>query len=230
MNSLLISLYTLFTVLPIYYGIIHIIIITDVKKGDYMSLILNEKVAIEPGNMEVFIRKLERALATLCKTEHLLDGTFRINDRYPDDVEKYGYKIDIFEESYPSFESHMIGSYAPASVCFIETDKTKKYSGCISITVSQELLDEVGRISFAIGETGTVQKLFRIPIERIDETIDFISQCCKERISVYESSNTFGCCSRYKECSLQRKCIHENPLYSTGCAYRKNLENGKIFY
>lgn len=41
---------------------------------------------------------------------------------------------------------------------------------------------------------------------------------------------TFGCCSRYKECSNARKCIHPDQMYATACSYRKHLENGRIFY
>lgn len=40
----------------------------------------------------------------------------------------------------------------------------------------------------------------------------------------------FGCCSRYKECSQAGKCIHPDILYATACMYKKNLDNGKIFY
>ncbi len=40
----------------------------------------------------------------------------------------------------------------------------------------------------------------------------------------------FGCCSRYKECSKEKKCVHPDLIYATACEYRKNLENGKIFY
>ncbi len=46
----------------------------------------------------------------------------------------------------------------------------------------------------------------------------------------YESSNSFGCCSKFVECSDARKCVHENRIYSMGCKYRMNLEAGKIFY
>ncbi|MEI8200112.1 MAG: hypothetical protein WCG21_08620 [Eubacteriales bacterium] len=46
----------------------------------------------------------------------------------------------------------------------------------------------------------------------------------------YKSSNSFGCCSRYEECSAAMTCLHENKLYSTGCYYRKNLDSGRIFY
>ena len=41
---------------------------------------------------------------------------------------------------------------------------------------------------------------------------------------------SFACCARYKQCSDERKCIHKNQLYSKACEYRKNIENGKIFY
>lgn len=41
---------------------------------------------------------------------------------------------------------------------------------------------------------------------------------------------TFGCCSRYNECSNARKCIHPDQMYATACDYRKNLESGKVFY
>ena len=40
----------------------------------------------------------------------------------------------------------------------------------------------------------------------------------------------FGCCSRFKECSKEGKCVHPDIIYATACSYRKNLDNGKIFY
>lgn len=41
---------------------------------------------------------------------------------------------------------------------------------------------------------------------------------------------SFGCCSRYNECSDALKCLHPDLMYATACSYRKNLENGKVFY
>ncbi len=40
----------------------------------------------------------------------------------------------------------------------------------------------------------------------------------------------FGCCSRYEECSDARKCTQPMKLLSLACQYRKNLEQGRIFY
>ena len=46
----------------------------------------------------------------------------------------------------------------------------------------------------------------------------------------FEPADRFGCCSKYRECSEARKCIHENQFYAKACWYRMNLEDGKIFY
>ena len=42
--------------------------------------------------------------------------------------------------------------------------------------------------------------------------------------------HTFGCCSRYEKCSDAKKCIHPDPVFALGCAYRNNLDSGRIFY
>ncbi|MBS6701485.1 MAG: hypothetical protein KH284_07760 [Clostridiales bacterium] len=44
------------------------------------------------------------------------------------------------------------------------------------------------------------------------------------------SFDPFGCCSRYLECSDLKRCVHPDIVYATACQYRKNLENGAIFY
>ncbi len=40
----------------------------------------------------------------------------------------------------------------------------------------------------------------------------------------------FGCCARYVQCSDERKCVHPDFLVSLACAYKRNLEAGRIFY
>lgn len=40
----------------------------------------------------------------------------------------------------------------------------------------------------------------------------------------------FDCCSRYEECSNQKRCIHPNPEIALGCGYRKIMKKGRIFY
>ena len=60
--------------------------------------------------------------------------------------------------------------------------------------------------------------------------LNYIFDIACYNIENYESTNSFGCCSKYAACSAKRKCIHDNNLYAKGCFYRKNLEKGKIFY
>lgn len=61
--------------------------------------------------------------------------------------------------------------------------------------------------------------------------VSYLISSVKYALENYSSkASTFACCTRYEECSNEKKCIHPNQLYSTACAYRKNLESGKIFY
>ena len=42
--------------------------------------------------------------------------------------------------------------------------------------------------------------------------------------------DAFGCCSRFRSCSDEKRCLISQLEYSSHCSYRKNLESGKIFY
>lgn len=44
------------------------------------------------------------------------------------------------------------------------------------------------------------------------------------------NQDTFGCCSRYRDCSAVHRCIIPDMDYSTQCFYRQNLEAGKTFF
>ncbi|MBQ8961651.1 MAG: ribonuclease H-like domain-containing protein [Ruminococcus sp.] len=50
-----------------------------------------------------------------------------------------------------------------------------------------------------------------------------------EELKLKTNSDVFGCCSKYKECSDAKKCLRTDDR-ANACLYRKNLENGKIFY
>lgn len=64
-----------------------------------------------------------------------------------------------------------------------------------------------------------------------DNLISYLVNLVKDALDNYTSKvGSFACCARYEECSDAKRCTHPNQLYSTACAYRKNLENGKIFY
>lgn len=58
----------------------------------------------------------------------------------------------------------------------------------------------------------------------------YIKQNIEFCLANYAASDSFGCCSKYIECSDSHKCLHENKMYAMRCKYRANLESGKIFY
>ena len=45
-----------------------------------------------------------------------------------------------------------------------------------------------------------------------------------------ETIEQFGCCSQYRKCSEQKKCLFPNDESHKGCLYKANLEQGKVFY
>ena len=62
--------------------------------------------------------------------------------------------------------------------------------------------------------------------EQILKNIEAVFKQCYMEGSV----ERFGCCSRYNECSDEKKCIHPDIKFAQGCIYKNNLENGRIFY
>lgn len=63
-------------------------------------------------------------------------------------------------------------------------------------------------------------------LEKLMKNIsDVYKQCYLD-----EPVESFGCCSRYIECSNNKTCIHPDLKFSRGCKYKTNLEKGKIFY
>lgn len=63
------------------------------------------------------------------------------------------------------------------------------------------------------------------------EFYNYVESIILYKLAHYRTKNsTFSCCSKFHQCSNEKKCVHENKLYSTACTYRKNLDNGRIFY
>lgn len=63
-----------------------------------------------------------------------------------------------------------------------------------------------------------------------DEIYTLIQEIISDTVRGFEPAEKFGCCSMFRECSEAKNCLHKNLFYAKACWYRKNLENGKIFY
>ena len=75
------------------------------------------------------------------------------------------------------------------------------------------------------------QKYFRLSIDAntpIDTYTDLLGKITKATLDRYPTE--WGCCSRYEACSDAGSCIHPDKEFALKCAYRKNLNAGRIFY
>lgn len=80
---------------------------------------------------------------------------------------------------------------------------------------------------------GKKSTFFRVPIDilyPLSPYRDSLSAVLNEIFVALFSFAPFGCCSKYVQCSDEKNCLHEDVIYSSVCMYRKNLENGRIFY
>ena len=73
----------------------------------------------------------------------------------------------------------------------------------------------------------------RFPIATGKETVAIVADMVKavyDSLSSSTKGDSFGCCSDFVRCSDALCCLkNDNPAYR-GCAYRKNLEAGRVFY
>lgn len=134
--------------------------------------------------------------------------------------------IFLNEASYPYDTQNKIAK--STSLLLMYPNKTM-----YEIKVTEDVYKNVVLPSSAIVKKESTDKDKSVRILFDMNTLDILSYSTlllDYILNNYTSSNTFGCCSRYAECSASKKCSHPNKLYAKGCQYRKNLEKGKIFY
>lgn len=86
-------------------------------------------------------------------------------------------------------------------------------------------LDNEVRFTKSEPEWGKITIDEQVAEKILDNIKDVFEQCYLD-----EPVESFGCCSRYLECSDKKKCIHPDLKFAKGCNYKVNLEKGKIFY
>lgn len=171
---------------------------------------------------------LEKMFKALTTEFSLPENTFSVSENYSktgvNSGELISTEIDIQERSYPP---DAINSIAKTTlVLYIKPNKNY-----------YELLIHKERMPYIVLPSAAIRKsvsdnLYVHILFNFDDTsvYDFIADNIRFCINNYTSSATFGCCSKYAECSSSSKCVHQNILYAKGCRYRENLENGNIFY
>lgn len=64
----------------------------------------------------------------------------------------------------------------------------------------------------------------------MDNQFNLFSPAATSECNTRNAEDSFACCSRFRQCSDAGYCLISDEEYSNGCSYRKNLENGKVFY
>ena len=74
--------------------------------------------------------------------------------------------------------------------------------------------------------------MYRITFSKLEELLVFSDELCTMAVKELSilSGEGFACCHLYEQCSDARQCIHPSRLFGLACYYRRNLEQGKIFY
>lgn len=143
------------------------------------------------------------------------------------------YSLVISESDYPATDADLCDGRRTKCITF----KRVKHDIVETLPIKNVILERLripdGANALPQDKTDreTDSRKLAIPIASAG-IIDFFKDIVVLKLKVYESSyaSSFGCCSLFEECSDAKRCIHPNRLYSTACAYRHNLESGRIFY
>lgn len=147
------------------------------------------------------------------------------------------YSIVIKDSDYPATDSDLHNGNRVKCISFAPPGKKVRQGFIDTHAIRKVALERVGIPNGAIAlpqdKTDRENNCQKLAL-RMDaaSTVDFFRDLVELKLKMHESSyaSSFGCCSLFEECSDAKRCIHPNRLYSTACAYRHNLENGRIFY
>ncbi len=80
--------------------------------------------------------------------------------------------------------------------------------------------------------SGETREWTRIPINNINDVLSLVDPLCIVYMLVLSElgGENYGCCSRYIQCSDEKKCLNPDFFSSLACSYKRNLESGRIFY
>lgn len=66
--------------------------------------------------------------------------------------------------------------------------------------------------------------------EEINSLLSIVSDMYDDMYYQSMDFETFGCCSRYEQCSDELKCVNPDYKLARGCSYKLKLEAGIIYY
>ncbi len=182
--------------------------------------------------------KVKLVLSELIKEYALPEGSLYLSENKGQNNSELtiSYSVCIWEPDYPRNKTEKTGMNKIVTTISPSTVKSRPDDLDLFIREAQEgdlheyLPDDAELLQQTKSDkmTGTVKVRFKTSSETLPTYIKKNTEYCIE--NYVSKADSFGCCSRFNDCSDAKKCVHENKLYSKACMYRNNLDNGRIFY
>lgn len=100
-------------------------------------------------------------------------------------------------------------------------------------TEEEFIFPYVSRIAGAKLNDGGKRAYAQIPLMTDEASVAVVHEMLRELLQECfnrQNVEAFGCCNDHVRCSDAGHCLHEDDKFYLGCIYRKNLEEGRIFY
>ena len=182
--------------------------------------------------------KIRAMLTELVREYELPDGSLYLSDNYgeKDPTKIISHSVCIWEPNFPMMPNEKPEKNQLVVTITPSTSKTRPDDLDLSLRETQEgdtrvWLPEDAQI-LDRNKTDIDGKMVRVRINNNSAgLVKYIKANTEYCIEGYTSkASSFGCCDHFIECSDAKKCVHENKLYSKACMYRRNLDEGHIFY
>lgn len=149
-------------------------------------------------------------------------------NKFKCEIEKRIKKSEYYTDK--RFELKTYKKHKTIRMCKIAVVKIKKLQSGTKLEVGKRFLEFFQLKNEAIfrkSDTNWAKVPFNeSTINRILNGAKTVFEECYKEGSV----EIFGCCSRFVECSDNKKCVHPDEKVAQGCMYKSNLEQGRIFY
>lgn len=193
---------------------------------------MNEQLSFVKVIQDSFVNKLQNMLDVIIVEQELPPKSLHLfsnMSKRGDDVGKETSKsICIYEQEYPPVKEDVDN---PGKNYVVMNFQQKEGSIELLIRPIQYECIETPK-SATVKENKSDKNFIHVVFSETDTSVySYIRHNINYCLKKYRSkSKTFGCCSRFIQCSDALKCVHPNKLYATACTYKRNLENGNIFY
>lgn len=187
------------------------------------------QLSLFENTSETLYEKIQYVINEVILSHDLPKNSIHLySNKSPKTGEEISKSICIFEPEYPPNPAVTETPGKNFVIMKIELKKDER----VILFIRYKQAEMISTPVTAIEKTLKSDKTFlHIIFQKNDTSIfEYIKKNILYCLANYESSNSFGCCSQFMRCSDEKKCVHENKIYSMGCKYRANLEMGKIFY